>query len=131
MRREFSLSEDDLDFLTILGLQWEAIRCSNGSWVILNNYPVPAGYNTSTVSIALKIDAGYPVSQIDMVYFLPALTLLSGKGIGAITNTQIDSKSWQRWSRHRTGENPWRPGLDNIATHLQMVNFWLERELKK
>lgn len=131
MRRDFSLIEDDLDFLTNLGLQWEAVRCTSGNWVILYDHLVPQGYNMPTVTLALKIDAGYPVSQIDMVYFFPALSLLSGRAIGALTPTQIEGKSWQRWSRHRTGENPWRPGLDNIATHIQMVNFWLERELNK
>jgi hypothetical protein len=131
MKREFSLIEEDLDYLTSLGLTWEAIRCSAGSWVILRDYPVPNGYNISVVDVALKIDSGYPVSQIDMVYFFPSLTLLSGKTIGALTNTTIEGKPWQRWSRHRTGENPWRPGLDNISTHLQLVNFWLDKELKK
>ncbi len=131
MRKDFSLIEEDLDFLTNLDLQWEAVRCTNGNWIILHSYPIPSGYNVSSVTLALKIDAGYPVSQIDMVYFSPELSLVSGKPIGALSPMQIDSKNWQRWSRHRTGENPWRPGLDNISTHIQMVNFWLERELNK
>ena len=96
---------------------------------MIHGYPVPPGYNVTSVTAALKIDAGYPVSQIDMVYFLPELALRSGKAIGALAHMQIDGRNWQRWSRHRTGENPWRPGLDNISTHIQMVNFWLEREL--
>jgi hypothetical protein len=131
MRKDFSLIEEDSDFLTTLGLHWESVRCTSGNWVILHNYPIPPGYNLSVAAVALKIDAGYPVSQIDMVYFSPHLSLLSGKCIGALSQAQIDGKVWQRWSRHRTGENPWRPGLDNIATHIQMVNFWLERELIK
>jgi len=130
MRRDFSLPEEDTDFLTNLSLQWEAVR-NGGDWVIIHNYPVPPGYNTNTVTAALKIDAGYPVSQIDMVYFYPHLQLTSTKTIGALAATPIDGKSYQRWSRHRTGENPWRPGLDNISTHIQMINFWLERELIK
>jgi hypothetical protein len=131
MRRDFSLIEEDLDFLTNLGLPWEAVRCTSGNWVVINDFPVPAGYNVTTATVALKIDAGYPVSQIDMAYFLPHLVLQSGTAIAAVTPTQIDGKNWQRWSRHRTGENPWRPGLDNISTHIQMVNFWLEREMIK
>jgi len=130
MRREFILPEEDLDYITSLGLEWETIR-TGGDWVIIHNYPVPAGYNVANVKVAIKIDAGYPVSQIDMVYFYPALFLTSGKAIGALSPTQIDGNSWQRWSRHRTGENPWRPGLDNLSTHMQLVKFWLERELIK
>lgn len=129
MRRDFTLIEEDLDFLNDFGLQWETVRCPNGNWVIMHKYSVPPGYNIATVMVALKMEAGYPVSQIDMVYFFPALSLTSGKVIKALTPTVIDGKNWQRWSRHRTGENPWRPGLDNITTHIQMVNFWLEREV--
>ncbi|HEY4193938.1 MAG TPA: E2/UBC family protein [Mucilaginibacter sp.] len=131
MRKDFSLTEEDLDFLIALNLQWESVRCGTGDWVIIHDYPIPEGYNVRQTQAALKIDAGYPVSQIDMVYFYPSLGLISGKPIGALTPANIDGKIWQRWSRHRTGENPWRPGLDNIGTHIQLVNFWLERELLK
>jgi hypothetical protein len=40
------------------------------------------------------------------------------------------NKRYQQWSRHRTAQNPWRPGLDNVCTHLLQVNNWLEREFK-
>jgi hypothetical protein len=43
----------------------------------------------------------------------------------------LDGKQFQQWSRHRTGANPWRPGLDNVCTHLLLVNSWLEKELRK
>ena len=66
-----------------------------------------------------------------MVYFYPALALTSGTAIKQLTPSQIDGKQYQQWSRHRTSANPWRPGLDNICTHLLQVDSWLERELKK
>ena len=131
MRRDFALPEEDTDFLDSTGYSWEAILESGGNWVIIHNYPVPPGYNTNQVSLALKIDAGYPVSQIDMVYFSPHLQKNDGRPISALAPQPIQGNTWQRWSRHRTGENPWRPGLDGITTHLQMVNYWMERELKK
>ena len=40
--------------------------------------------------------------------------------------TTIDGTPWQRWSRHRTSQNPWRPGVDGIPTHLALVEHWLE-----
>ena len=82
------------------------------------------------ISAALKIDPGYPVAQIDMVYFDPPLQLVNkNRQPGALANQAILGKNWQRWSRHRTGHNPWRPGLDDISTHLLLVENWLEREL--
>jgi hypothetical protein len=132
MRRDFALPEQDNDFLEASGYNWDTLRDGHNNWVIIHNYPVPEGYNVTTVSVALKIDQGYPVSQIDMAYFFPKLSLRNGKVISASQANQIIiDNHFQRWSRHRTGQNPWRPGLDDISTQLNLVNFWLERELTK
>lgn len=128
MRKQFVLPESDTEFLDSLGLQWETI---NGNWLILHQFPVPEGYNVSVVSVALMIPPGYPIAQIDMAYFSPHLARVSGRGIGALSFQNIDGKIYQRWSRHRTGENPWRPGVDDISTHLSLVRNWFERELSK
>lgn len=133
MRRDFALPEEDTDFLDSNTLKWETIKDGSGMWVIIHNYPIPVGYSHSIVNLALKIESGYPVTQIDMVYFNPALQKNNGNNnpIRALANQNIEGAIWQRWSRHRTGENPWRAGLDDISTHLQMVKYWLERELIK
>src|SRR5689334_16896076 len=110
MRRDFILPEEDVEFLDASGHSWMTIQDGNGQWVIIKDYPVPEGYKKDRVDIALKIDAGYPVSQIDMVYFNPDLVRLDGNAIAALASQSINGEQWQRWSRHRTGENPWRPG---------------------
>ncbi len=130
MRREFMLPEIDVEFLESLKLDWETIS-SGGNWLLIHKVPVPEGYNLAEVTTALMIAPGYPVSQIDMAYFYPHLTRNDGKGIGALASHVIDNKNFQRWSRHRTAENPWRPGLDDVSTHLQLVHYWFERELNK
>ncbi len=127
MRREFDLPEDDVDFLNADDFKWETI-ISNGNWVIIKGYPVPSGYSIDKVDIALKIDSGYPTAQIDMVYFNPPVLRTDNKIIRALSSRTIDSKNWQRWSRHRTGINPWRPEVDGLSTHMSLVNYWLERE---
>jgi len=131
MKRQFILPEEDIEFLDSIGYKWEARVDGNNKWVIICDYEVPDGYSHKNVEVALRIDPGYPVSQIDMVYFCPALNLVDGRQPGALTNMAFLGKTWQRWSRHRTGHNPWRPGVDNLSTHVQLVNYWLERELKK
>ena len=62
--------------------------------------------------------------------FSPSLSLISGKAINKLTEETFDGRNWQQWSRHRTRQNPWRSGLDDIGTHLALVNDWLKRELK-
>lgn len=129
MRKQFKLPEADDEFLAETGLQWELVRNGGLNWLIIHKYPVPKGYNQLHVSLALMIPAGYPDAEIDMVYFNPALARADKGAIRALTSQSIDGKSWQRWSRHRTGVNPWRPGVDDVQTHLRLVDEWLRREI--
>lgn len=131
MRREFALAEEDQDCVVSTGLDWEAIVEGNAKWLILRRFPIPTGYNVAVADAALRIPPSYPDDQIDMVYFHPGLALASGGPIGALTPHPLEGKQYQQWSRHRTAANPWRPGLDNICTHLLQVNTWLNRELRK
>jgi hypothetical protein len=111
-------------------LEWEAIVEQTVKWLILRQFAIPAGYNVARADAALRIPPSYPDAQIDMVYFFPSLALANGRAIKALTPLQLEGKQYQQWSRHRTPANPWRPGLDNISTHMLQVVTWLERELK-
>lgn len=128
MRREFDLPEADREFLDARGRLWETIV--NGQrWLLVGDYEVCPGYNRSQVLVALAIEPTYPDGPLDMAYFFPALSLLDGRGIKALTDQAIDGKTFQRWSRHRTPQNPWRPDVDCVATHLIQVGEWLRREV--
>ncbi len=128
-RKQFSLPADDVEFLESNGFQWEAIA-NSGNWLIIHNYPIPVSYNVTSVQVALMIPPNYPAAQIDMAYFFPHLQKTSGKGITATSPQIINNRNFQRWSRHRqAGE--WRPGEDNVMTHLLLVNNWLEKDLKR
>lgn len=131
MRRVFQLAEEDEECLAARGQPWEAIIENNAKWLIFPEYPIPDGYNHRTASAAIRIKPSYPDDDIDMIYFFPALALKSGRAIAQLTSFALDGKQYQQWSRHRTGANPWRPGLDNVCTHLLQVDSWLERELRK
>lgn len=129
MRRAFQLPEEDDECLAGQGLKWEAMLEGGTRWLLIPDYHVPEGYNHRAVSLALRIPPSYPDDQIDMVYFSPALALTSGRAIRQLTPLALDGREYQQWSRHRTAANPWRPGLDNVCTHLLQVNSWLQREL--
>jgi hypothetical protein len=129
LRRDFKLPEEDVDCLDALRLKWETINENGAKWLIIHGYWIPGGYNQDTADLALRIPPSYPDDQIDMVYFCPQLALTSGKTIRQLSTLTLDGGSYQQWSRHRTPANPWRPGLDNIGTHLLQVDDWLRREL--
>lgn len=131
LRRQFQMPEADREFLEARGLPWEAITEANIKWLLVHDFPVTNGYDREKVTAALMITAGYPDAQIDMVYFYPPLTRLDNKPIKALANQNIEGKTYQRWSRHRTAQNPWRSGEDDVSTHLAQVEFWLEKELKR
>jgi len=131
MRRQFQMPEEDDEILNASGMEWETVKEGDTKWLILPKYGIPAGYNHTLVSAAFRILPSYPDAGIDMVYFFPGLALTNGKPIGALTTLNIDGKAYQQWSRHRTGQNPWRPDVDNIGTHLVLVKDWLNKELGK
>jgi Prokaryotic E2 family E/Multiubiquitin len=130
-RRHFRLPERDEEFLDKLGLRWEAVRDGAGGRLIIHDYPAPRGYNVDRVRLNLRIEPAYPDTQIDMAYFLPHLARTDGRAIRALANDVFDGATWQRWSRHRTQANPWRPGIDDVSTHLALVDSWLRREFAK
>jgi hypothetical protein len=128
LSQAFRLPAIDEEYLDGLGLPWKTLRDGNTQWLIIHDWQVPAGYTAETVNIALLIPGNYADSQIDMVYFKPALARKDGKAVNALASQQIAGETWQRWSRHRSAAHPWRAGVDDVASHLALVDEWLRRE---
>jgi hypothetical protein len=126
-RRQFRLPEDDEIYLVSLGLRWETVKVGDARWLFIHNHPVPAGYKQEMVTIAIRIEGGYPPGALDMAYFLPHLERADGKDIIKATPLAIDDIIYQQWSRHYT----WRDGIDCLATHHIRVKNWLEVEPKR
>ncbi|EIJ80119.1 hypothetical protein PB1_07157 [Bacillus methanolicus PB1] len=132
LRCDFDLPEEDQEHLVSRGLPWETVVEGQNHWLLIHDFPIPEGYNHRTATAAIQIPANYPTAGLDMVYFHPSLSRVDGTPIGATDYTMtIDHRAFQRWSRHRTGVNPWRPGVDHVATHLGLVEEWLLREFRK
>lgn len=131
-RRQFPLQEEDIDFLDTFGLPWEATFDGQGDKrIVIRGFTVPDGYNHKQVDVFVIIPSGYPDTQIDMAYFYPHLSRNDGRGIRNLLSNAFDGLSWQGWSRHRTQNSTWRIGIDNLATHMELVSNFLEEELKK
>jgi hypothetical protein len=131
LRRQFALLDGDENFLQDYGLPWETV-VDGSQWVLIHDFPLPDGYNNACVTAAIRMETGYPNTELNMVYFSPTISRKDGKPIGATQCTQqIDGKVFQRWSRHRTPQNPWKIGHDNLGTHVILIEDWLEREFKK
>lgn len=130
LRRQFELLPEDEQLLNDYGLPWETV-VDGSQWVLIHDFPTHEGYNHKTVTAAIRLETGYPNTALDMVYFNPPLSRLDGRGIGATQATQeIAGIAYQRWSRHRTEKNPWRPNFDSLGTHIVLIEDWLEREFE-
>ncbi len=126
MRRLFHLPVEDVEGLVALGVDWETIVEPSGHWLVLHGFQFPQGYNVPSGSIAVQIHSGYPTAPLDMAFFHPHLSRVDG---GPLRQTEarqtLDGKEWQRWSRHY----PWRPGVDNLVTHIHQIRHWLDHGL--
>ena len=130
-RRDFVPPANDFEWLSTMGRPFELVAERNVLRVVVYGFAVPPGYNRREVDVNVRIDPGYPDTQIDMVYVHPPLERVDGHPIAALSSDRFDNKEWQRWSRHRTPANPWRPGVDNLSTHFGLVEEWFSRELRK
>ena len=131
LRREYDLLPTDREFLDEYGLPWETI-VDGSQWVLIHDFPVPRGYNHETSTAAIRIETGYPNTELNMVYFYPMLARKDGKVIAATDAQQaLDGRGYQRWSRHRTPAHPWKIGRDYLGTHVILIEDWLDRELEK
>ena len=126
MRRDFELGGEDTRALDALGLPWQAIRSGPSRWILIQDYPIPPGYNHLKATLAIRLDT-YPPGIIDMAYFDPPLARADGKTINNLSPATINGRSFQQWSRHYA----WQPGVHTLATHLRCVRGWLSHEFRK
>jgi hypothetical protein len=130
-RMQFSPLFADKKYLNSLGLRWEAVVENNIQALVIYNWQLPKGYNVAEADVHVRLNNGYPDTQIDMAYFSPALARADNRAIGGLTTCSFDGRQWQQWSRHRTANSQWRIGEDDVSTHMPLVRDWLEVELRK
>lgn len=130
-RREFTPMRLDEEYLISTHRRWEAVVEGGMKILVMYDWPLPQGYNVATTNVHVRLSNGYPDTQIDMAYFRPVLARVDGRQINNLSGIQFDGQEWQQWSRHRTSFSAWRPGIDDLSTHMALVDDWLAAELKK
>ncbi|WP_435139098.1 multiubiquitin domain-containing protein [Formosa sp. A9] len=130
-KTNFELPKDDIYYLASIGNSVDFIRSGNLNWLIIRDFNIPDGYNVKKTDAAILIPPHYPTSQLDMIYFSPALNRVDGKMIRALSSQSIEGKIYQRWSRHRIAANRWNPKIDNIESHLDLMLSCLNAEFNK
>ena len=131
VRADFTVMEEDAEFLNGKGYAWEALTQLGVKRIVIRGFAPPQGFTPAQVDMFVILPPGYPDTQIDMVYFYPPLARSDAKQIRALVTDNFEGKTWQGWSRHRTDNAPWRQGVDNVGTHLMLVDDFLRAELSK
>ncbi|WP_421738009.1 multiubiquitin domain-containing protein [Caulobacter sp.] len=131
-RRAFGLLPIDETGLAQRAQRWETVVEGGRRWLLLHDVELPAGYSTARATIAVEVPSAYPAAELDMFYCAPALARIDGLEIPQ-TQVQepIEGRLFQRWSRHRGAIAPWRPGHDNVITHLALIEAALLREVEQ
>ena len=122
---KFLLPEEDLEYLKANFPDYKCEMENSKKGIIIPNYPLPKGYSPVKSNLMLMIPDNYPTAKIDMFYFLPNIARQDGAEISALNDENHFNQKWQRWSRHYD----WRPGIDNIATHISYIHNQLKSEV--
>ncbi len=123
------LSSEDMEFLDNGDYKWKPFSENSKNGLVIRNYNLPEDYIPNKSDLMVLIPPGYPVSPIDMFYFSPGVRRKDGRSIEALAEENHFEKTWQRWSRHY--QDQWRPGIDNVATHIIYVGNQLRFEIEK
>jgi hypothetical protein len=129
---ESSLSLKDTNYLdNSFEGRWEFKKLDNLNILYLRNFRIPEGYNVQEADMILIVPDRYDSVQLDMAYFKPHLSRADKKPLIKATPRKFGDEIFQQWSRHRTNDNPWIIGIDCIETHIDLITFFLRKELER
>jgi hypothetical protein len=123
------LKEEDLKTLNESRKEWELIPWNGNKLLIIRNWDIPSGFNVDKNDVGIVIPLTYPSAQLDMFYFKNPLARADGKQISALSQENFNGEIWQRWSRHRDSSSTWRPDVDDLESHLILLETSLLNEL--
>ncbi len=129
-RRDFHLSDEDIQFLDSTNLDWEAVQDGNKRAVIFYGFPLREPFQPNTVELKIKLPQDYSSgAALDMFFTSVQVTRSDGKIIPRLTQSgSFYGKIWWQWSRHYPPGTKWRPGVDNLGTHISFVKNILHDE---
>jgi len=116
------LPDADIVHLKLRGLRWSAEMVGDMIDLIIPDYPVPDGYDRSRTDLLLHLPTSWPDGTPDMFLVSPSLKIAATDAwpAAAASFPNIRGRQWQQWSRHF--QALWRPGVDDLATYLAIVD---------
>lgn len=129
MTGSVELPSEDSEYLAAnYGGRWSIISEGPGKHgLLIEDFPVPEGFDRQTSTLMVLLPSGYPGSALDMFYLDPPLARCDGAYIGQLASESHFARSWQRWSRHYG----WEAGVDSLVSHVEYVKQQLRSEVDR
>lgn len=130
IRGDFLLPDQDVQFLDGLNLGWETVEEDGRRAVLFHSFPLWEPFQPSIVGLKIKLPRDYSSgAALDMFFTNFEVTRADGKAILGLTQAgSFDGETWWQWSRHYSSGTKWRPGVDNLGTHISFVQNILYEE---
>jgi Prokaryotic E2 family E len=121
----------DVEAVRARGLKASAHISGQEIHLIIRDYPLPAGFDHEKTVLLLRLPRQWPDGAPDMFWTDPHVKI-AASGAWPIASAHlmvIDSRTWQRWSRHY--RDRWRAGVDRLENLLLIVNREIGRDVGK
>jgi hypothetical protein len=96
------------------------------TFVVFDDYRLPAGYRPSTVSVLVKLPPTFPDAQPDTFAVRPALKTRAGVLPRGTSNVLLLEEEWQSFSWHLAA-GAWRPGISTMKDFMRSVRARFEK----
>lgn len=129
------LRDVDTQYLEGLGLTFSTYEQDATSLLVIEGYPLPAGYSPSGVDLLIQIPSAYPDAALDMWWTYPHVVFELNGVEPTNANVRLafsgftpdPSRQWQRFSRHPQ----WRAGVDDLRSFLTALRSTMGSEAKQ
>ena len=130
LRRDFPLPDEDVQSLNGWELYWEAVEEGRQRAVLIYGFPLKEPFQPNKVDLKIKLPMDYSSgAALDMFFTSVQVTRADGREVPMLTQAgMFDDKAWWQWSRHYPSGTKWRPGVDNLGTHISFVQNILNEE---
>lgn len=96
------------------------------TWLIIERWPLPPGWNKTEIRLLIQIPPGYPVTPPDNFWTDDDLCLAGGGEPGNVMGfIELDERRWRQFSYHAATAE-WQPHAEptrghNLLTFLEAV----------
>ena len=108
----------DVETIRERGPAVSMIEADGLAYLVLDEFPLPRGYNKASTRLMLKVPLSYPNGNPDMFWIYADVRLAA---VTPPANTNQESALGAAWLRFSWHPQKWNPGSDDIATYLDFV----------